>query len=1060
MKKRFLPLSMLLITMVLAQASMVANAAEIGGKYTPRSESNATISSFWKSIRANQETGLIDPASLIAGQKAAQASRDAELSWEQAGPDNFGGSTRAVIYDNSGNVLIGTAGGDIYKTTNNGITFQYIAHVDAPISCFAYMGNVLYIGTGDGFNAHLANGLDMYNYTTSFIGNGVYKLEGNLVTQVAGTGNAKFINEMTVVGNDIYAATSEGLMKNWTVVLEGAFRSVKNNGNGDVLAADDKDVYLAKAGAGFNKITGVGGLPSNNSNPKIIAMSQSDNNFMYIAFMTGTAVSSSTATSGGYKTGNIYFTTDGGDTWEVAYTASTYMYSILGKTADYTGFMAVHPSNPRRVFIGSDYLWTIEDATNSGTNSYRPVQISEYDCSEYTAIAWNRYYYLHQGIMNIVFDPSNENTFFIGTEGGIFKGEYYAQLYSYNGGNRYFITEDEHSSTARMMSVAVGGTTKFIGGSLDHGTIMVLGNDSVDNVTTGKAIFPNVTSTNNSFGYFTYEYAGGPCAVSTIKPEIMFVSHKALSDDMPIHRTETDGEDYDLTKFTAQGVIKNKDAFKTPFALYENYADNHTSIEINELLDSLYVSIDTVTVKEGDTIYLNSNFHVTQGQIWAADTAYIYNYVNINDTVYTINDTSLFVDEVYRDTIVTVDIDFDTLYLAIRTDAKAGDVRHYYSNQGGYPIDYTLPEPPHDSAHMDPTGGYKWVLGDTIWGLHDPLKTNFVCAIKDKVYMTRDALIFNADTKWFLVSAISGTPSSTVISADGNTAYVGTLSGNFYKFEGIDNAFAAEQASVSDTLGNKVITMTSNLTAFAGRAITSIAVDPNNANNVIVTLGNYDNDDYVYRSTDGGVNFTSIQGNLGKFPVYSSIIEKSSGLYIIGTEHGVYTSANGSSWERSGNITCPVMELKQAIMANHDDVIDVLYDEMGTPTYVVYPGISNEGMIYAATYGSGIIMCGTYKEGSDFGVDEVLAESQNVMINVYPNPVRNNAQFNFTMSENGNVSYQIFDLAGRMIVNNELGFYGEGEHTATINTENLTTGSYIIRVIAGNKMNTGKFLVY
>lgn len=1060
MKKRFLPLSMLLITMVLAQASMVANAAEIGGKYTPRSESNATISSFWKSIRANQETGLIDPASLIAGQKAAQASRDAELSWEQAGPDNFGGSTRAVIYDNSGNVLIGTVGGDIYKTTNDGITFQYMAHVDAPVSCFAMLNNVLYVGTGDGFNAHLANGLDRYDYTTSFVGNGVYKLEGNLMTLVAGTGNIQFVNEMAVVGNDIYAATSEGLLKNWAVVLEGNFRSVKGNGNGDVLAADQKDVYLAKAGAGFNKITGTGGLPSNNNNPKIIAMSQSDKEFMYITFMTGSAVSSSTTTSGGYKTGNIYFTTDGGDTWEVGYTASTFMYNILGKYADYTGFMSVHPSNPRKVFIGSDNLWVIEDITSSGVNSYRPLQISEYDCSEYASIAWNRYYYLHQGIMNIVFDPADVNTFFIGTEGGIFKGEYYAQLYSYKGGNRYFITDEEHSSTARMMSVAVGGTSKFIGGSLDHGTIMMLGNDSVDNVTTGRAIFPNVTSTNNSFGYFTYEYAGGPCAVSTIKPQIMFVSHKALGDDMPIHRTETNGEDYDLSKFSAKGVIKNKEAFKTPFALYENYADNHTSIEINELLDSLYVAIDTVIVTAGDTIYLNSNFHVTQGQIWAADTAYIYNYVNINDTVYTINDTSLFVDEVYRDTIVTVDIDFDTLYLAIRKEAKAGDVRHYYSNQGGYPIEYTLPEPPHDPMHIDTTGGYKWIVGDTIWGLHDPLKTNFVCAIKDNVYMTRDALIFNADTEWFLISTISGTPTSTVISADGNTAYVGTISGNFYKFEGIDNAFSAEQANVNDTLGNRVVTMTSDVETFAGRAITSIAVDPNNANNIIVTLGNYDNDNYVYKSTDGGASFTSIQGNLGRFPVYSSIIEKSSGLYIIGTEHGIYTSANGSSWERSGNITCPVMDIKQAIMANHDDVIDVLYDELGTPTYVIYPGISNDGMIYAATYGCGVIKCGTYKEGSDFGIDEVFAGNQNVMINVYPNPVRGDAQFNFTMSENGNVSCQIFDLAGRMVMNSELGYYGEGEHTATINTENLTTGSYIIRVIAGKTLSTGKFLVY
>ena len=99
MKKRFLPLSMLLITMVLAQASIVANAAGNQGKYTPRTGSKATISSFMKSIRANQETGLIDPALLIQGQKAAQtSSRDVDLTWKYAGPDNFGGLTRAIVY--------------------------------------------------------------------------------------------------------------------------------------------------------------------------------------------------------------------------------------------------------------------------------------------------------------------------------------------------------------------------------------------------------------------------------------------------------------------------------------------------------------------------------------------------------------------------------------------------------------------------------------------------------------------------------------------------------------------------------------------------------------------------------------------------------------------------------------------------------------------------------------------------------------------------------------------------------------------------------------------------
>ena len=86
--------------------------------------------------------------------------------------------------------------------------------------------------------------------------------------------------------------------------------------------------------------------------------------------------------------------------------------------------------------------------------------------------------------------------------------------------------------------------------------------------------------------------------------------------------------------------------------------------------------------------------------------------------------------------------------------------------------------------------------------------------------------------------------------------------------------------------------------------------------------------------------------------------------------------------------------------------------------------------------------------------------TENVQLNIYPNPVRNIAQMNITLTEGANVSYQIYDLSGRMVANSELGFYGQGEHTMTFKAENLASGTYIIRVMAGNKAETAKFLVY
>ena len=1062
MKKRFLPLSMLLITMVLAQASLVANAAGDQGKYTPRSGEKATVSSFMKSIRANQETGLIDPASLIEARNSAQVTgRDVNLDWVYAGPDNFGGMTKAVVYDNDGDVIIGTAGGDVYKTTNGGITFRKISGSSIePISCMVMASNGdLYIGTGDGRRAASSNGLSNYGYSSSFVGKGIYVMRSGSAAfeSLSATKEWAFVNEMTFVNGKLYAATENGLMvstnngESWTTAIAGEFRSVKSNNSGDVLAADTVNVFLSKNGASFTNVTEGSDFGTNN-NMKIIAMSPNDANYMYIAFISGSA--------GAYETGDIYFTSDRGDSWGVAM-AATAMYEIFGKDANIDGFMAVYPNNPKKLLIGSDNLWLFEDETGSGVNSYRPLQISEYYTYEYTPVAWNRYIYLHQGIQNIVFCPTNPNTFFVGTVGGIYKGEYYEGNYSYKSGNRYFLTDEDHTSVARMMSVGVGGMDMFLGGCLDHGTIMMSGTEALNNITTGYAVFPNPTATNNAFGYFDKEYAGGPCAISTINPYIFIVSGTGDL-GMPLYRTETAGADYDLTKFSAQDVIKNENAFRTPYALFETYEDAHHSTEVKEILETYNMPLDTLEVI--DTIFINDSVFVTDGIIYVEenDTLNMFVSINLNDTLYESDDDLLYIYNVLHDYLYIEDIDFDTLCLGVRVPAKKGDVLYYYSSQAGYPIDHTMPEPPHDAAHVDPDGGYRWIPGDTIRGLHDPLRTNLVVAIEGKVYMTRDALIFNKDTEWFLISEIEGgLPTAVTITSDGSTAYVGTAEGKLYKFTHIDDAFAAEQADVTNDLNPCVEMFDVTDAAFANRAITSIAVNPSNKNELLVTLGNYGHSNYVYRSTNAGSSFSSIQGDLGRFPVYSSIIEKETGIYVIGTEFGVYVSENGSSWSHSGSIECPVMEIKQAIMENHDEKIDVLYDEMGVPTYVIYPGIYNEGVIYAATYGAGIITCGTYKEGPEFGLDENdLNGNSAAQVNIYPNPANSNAQFSFNMSQNDKVSYQIYDLSGRMVTSRDLGYYTQGEHTVNFTVEGLTSGSYILRLQAGDKVNTAKFLVY
>ena len=97
----------------------------------------------------------------------------------------------------------------------------------------------------------------------------------------------------------------------------------------------------------------------------------------------------------------------------------------------------------------------------------------------------------------------------------------------------------------------------------------------------------------------------------------------------------------------------------------------------------------------------------------------------------------------------------------------------------------------------------------------------------------------------------------------------------------------------------------------AGSFISSIDVDPANANHILITLSNYGVNS-VFESTNGGTSFTNIEGNLPDMPVRSgmfvpanaSVNGTTPGGILIGTELGVWytptTNGASTSWVPQG----------------------------------------------------------------------------------------------------------------------------------------------------------------
>jgi len=207
--------------------------------------------------------------------------------------------------------------------------------------------------------------------------------------------------------------------------------------------------------------------------------------------------------------------------------------------------------------------------------------------------------------------------------------------------------------------------------------------------------------------------------------------------------------------------------------------------------------------------------------------------------------------------------------------------------------------------------------------------------------------------------------------------------------------------------------------------------------------------------------FVSKQANLPKMPIYSSVIEMETGDVILGTERGIYRTENigNPTWNYAGTAMgeVPVMELKQQILF-HEDEQTVNVTEEGE-FVTVYPGVHNTGIIYAATYGKGMFRCENYKKYSGAVVPENPAVAS-VNVTMYPNPVSGQATVSFDLKETCNVSYQIFDMTGRMVMNQGLGRFAEGEHQVNINLEDLSAGSYVLRLNQGVSNASVKFLVY
>lgn len=334
-----------------------------------------------------------------------------EFKWQERGPNNVSGRTRAIwvdLNDPSGNtVWTGGVAGGIWRTTNMmavnpewesiGNFFENIAI--GAIAQDPVNTNYLYVGTGEGwFNSDALRGLGMWRSDDG----------GQTWEHLVSTRNSNFnyVNKLLVDREGvIFASTGTGLFRsedqgnNWTNVLIGRNVAIVQSASGIYYTAVSSSGILRSSSGGSGTWTALSeGLPGAGFGRVEIACAPSDPSYVYAVFAAG---------SGAVE--GIFRSTNAGDHWVAVNNPSALgMDNFARNQAWFDLTIAVDPNQPQRLFIGGiDILMS----TNGGASWQ---QITQW-------FGGGGFQYTHADQHNIFFHPGSSDTIYFTNDGGVYR---------------------------------------------------------------------------------------------------------------------------------------------------------------------------------------------------------------------------------------------------------------------------------------------------------------------------------------------------------------------------------------------------------------------------------------------------------------------------------------------------------------------------------------------------------------------------------------------------------------------------------------------------------------
>ena len=261
--------------------------------------------------------------------------------------------------------------------------------------------------------------------------------------------------------------------------------------------------------------------------------------------------------------------------------------------------------------------------------------------------------------------------------------------------------------------------------------------------------------------------------------------------------------------------------------------------------------------------------------------------------------------------------------------------------------------------------------------------------------------------------------------------YYGTSDGHLYRLDNANNS------------SSPPVNITSAIFPKNG-FISCVAIDPNNADSIVVTFSNY-HVISIFASNDGGSTWHNASGNLEESPDGSGdgpsvrwvtiVHQGGQTLYLCGTSVGLFSTTD---------ITGPNVQWSQEAT-----------ESIGYAIVENIDARQSDGFVAVATQGSGIYS--THVVASTNNISQV--NNSVPSIQVWPNPTHALTHVSISLPNNERAELSLLDPAGRSMVTLVSGSCPEGTSSKVFDASTFPSGSYFLQLRTDEAIETRRIVI-